>query len=352
MLSSTLPNVSVITGKPRLCFDVKHTPALARLYLFSHETKRNGYLGWIFGWALKRFFRVVRRFRVISDAGTLTYQSESSSRDVQFHARNTQFHSVFSPKYAEGYEPETSLLLDAFLADSQVFWDVGSNWGHFALYACSHPLFKGRVHAFEPMPETFHDLKSVVIQSGLGGQITCHNFALGAENGVSTAVLPDGVHSGTAKLGTSSQGTQVVVHAADALSLPDADLIKLDVEGFEAAVLEGARQTIQRSSPMIIMESWLESPDKTLEPLQLLEQMGYQLFHPVWIDSSFGQEYYNTRCPSSTTAINLTLALMPFRAVERLVRSPYMNLFACHVGKLDQLDRMAKIAAAEAALER
>lgn len=337
-----------LPGKARNCFSCIHLPALASAYLRAYETRRPGLAGWISGALQRRLFRRVLHSRLIPASGSFQYYRGSEMAPIQFNARNTQFHSIFSPKYAAGYEPETSLLLDACLPNSQVFWDVGSNWGHFSLYACSHPKFKGQVHAFEPMPETFQDLKSVVSQSGLGGQITCHNFALGSENGVSTAALPDGVHSGTAKLGTASKGTEVVVHPADALSLPAPDLIKLDVEGFEAAVLKGAKATIQQSSPMIIMESWLEAPEKTLTPLQVLEQMGYQLFHPVWLTSESGNEYYNTRRPPPSIPENVSLALIPFLASERLIRSSYMNLFACHQGKLAQLEAVMLSAASEA----
>lgn len=347
MPNFTPPNIFVVSGKPRLCFGVKHLPALARLYLFVYETKRKGLSGWILSALLRRIFRGVRRSPFISDAGTLTYQSEGSPQDVPFHARNTQFHSVFSPKYAAGYEPETSLMVDTCLADCRVFWDVGSNWGHFSLYACSHPQFKGQVHAFEPMPETFQDLSGIVKHSGLSHRVSCHNFALGSEDGIATAALPDGVHSGTAQLSTHTTGTQVAVHAGDQMNLPDPDLIKLDVEGFEAAVLQGAENTIARSKPMIIMESWLESADKTLEPLQLLEQYGYQLFHPVWVISRSGFAYFDTRSPLTEQSGNVSLALIPFSASERLVRSPYMNLFACHLSKLNQLESMIRSSTTE-----
>lgn len=342
---STPPHSFVISGKPRLCFEVQHSPALAKLYLRVYEKKRTGLSGWFFRAILKRIFRIVKRANLISSTGTFRFLSASSApQDIQFNARNTQFHSVFSPKYEVGYEPETSLLLDTCLADSRVFWDVGSNWGHFSLYACSHPHFTGQVHAFEPMPETFQDLCFSVKQSGLTHRVSCHNFALGSEDGVATAALPDGVHSGTAQLGTRSTGTEVAVHAADQLNLPDPDLIKLDVEGFEAAVLQGAKVTLTRARPMIIMESWLESAAKTLEPLQILEQLGYQLFHPVWVISQSGLEYFDTRSPSTIQPENMNLALIPFSASERLIRSPYMNLFACHSSKLNHLETILQSA--------
>ncbi|MGH6680368.1 MAG: FkbM family methyltransferase, partial [Bradyrhizobium sp.] len=58
----------------------------------------------------------------------------------------------------------------------------------------------------------------------------------------------------------------------DAMQLPRVDLIKLDVEGMELEALEGARITIERCRPVMLVET-IKSDDKALR--SFLEQSGY-----------------------------------------------------------------------------
>jgi len=325
----------------RKCFFSIRLPLLVRFYLLAYASKRRrGVLGWLASAVLRRVFKFVRSLPLRWNPGVFHYQAADVEKTIRFDPRNTQFHSIYSPKYENGYEPETSLLLDVCLQRCKVFWDVGSNWGHFALYACSHPHFTGSVHAFEPMPDTFRDLQSVISQAGLQAQVECHNFALGDTNGSCAAVLPDGVHSGMAQIDGQGAGVAVQVHAAKGLNLADPDLIKLDVEGFEAAVLRGADEILDRAKPMLILESWLENPTKTIEPLLMLESHGYRLFEPCWLYTSAHGEFHARSAKLHGKSLErLGLSLIPFKASERCLRGEYANLFACHEDNLAELNQ-------------
>ncbi|WP_170156856.1 FkbM family methyltransferase [Roseimicrobium gellanilyticum] len=260
--------------------------------------------------------------------GLFDYLPGGKPIEIQFDARNTQFHAVYLPKFAEGYEPETSVLLDAFLRESGVFWDIGSNWGYFPLYACARPEFTGEIHAFEPTPSSFRDLASVVKQAGLSERVHCHQLALGDVNGTSCMAVPDGVHSGLASLDANASGERVKVMTADSMDLPDPSVIKLDVEGHEAAVLRGAQKVLNRAKPVIIMENWAADSVSSLEPLRLLESLGYHLYQPAWAFEQNG-----VRCLMQTSKLprdhrRLGLALVPMPSEERNLRREYANLLA------------------------
>ena len=60
----------------------------------------------------------------------------------------------------------------------------------------------------------------------------------------------------------------------DTLNFPRVDLIKIDVEGMEMEALEGGRQTIERSRPIVLVESIKAGRDQ-LRPW--LEQRGYKV---------------------------------------------------------------------------
>ena len=70
--------------------------------------------------------------------------------------------------------------------------------------------------------------------------------------------------------------TEIRTIALDTFNLPRLDLIKIDVEGMELEVLEGARQTIGRCLPIILVERLKTSQDALVAALSAY---GYRLFH-------------------------------------------------------------------------
>ncbi|SRR5712691_64660 len=133
--------------------------------------------------------------------------------------------------------------------------DVGANVGQFANAA---KLFfpKARVVSFEPDPETYADLK--INTCGLT-DIDLHNIGLGDQEGM----LPFYRHELSVMSTFSAQADDVALDRAspelpirrlDAVLNSDdrPDLLKIDVEGFERQVLQGAWQTLTRSRYVLI----------------------------------------------------------------------------------------------------
>ena len=60
----------------------------------------------------------------------------------------------------------------------------------------------------------------------------------------------------------------------DALALPRVDLVKLDIQGMEIEALEGARQTIERGHPIILVES-IKAGRERLR--RFLDEQGYKV---------------------------------------------------------------------------
>lgn len=57
--------------------------------------------------------------------GIMRYQD----RLLEFDGHNSQFHALYAPQYAAGYELETSVLLSLLLRGADTFVDAGANWG-------------------------------------------------------------------------------------------------------------------------------------------------------------------------------------------------------------------------------
>lgn len=132
------------------------------------------------------------------------------------------------------------------------------------------------VHTFEPNTESYECL--MLNLKGIGNIIP-HKSALGDHAGEATMRIVSSIGSHQIETEENKNnkhfdvlGTEnVEVCTIDSLSLDDCDLIWLDVEGYEIQVLEGAKETIERCRPVIIVEKAGRGPSS----LPWLKDHGY-----------------------------------------------------------------------------
>ena len=160
---------------------------------------------------------------------------------------------------ADGVEPEVTGLFCYLAPRVSVVYDIGANWGFYPLLFGTDPRFTGEVHAFEVRPKTAADLRHVVAASpDLAGRVReVHAHGLSDREGVARLEITR--HSYLARLVGENHGRAtepVAVRRLDGLDLPPPQLIKLDVEGHEAAVLRGGAALLDRHRPLIVFESW------------------------------------------------------------------------------------------------
>jgi FkbM family methyltransferase len=152
-------------------------------------------------------------------------------------------------------------LLAFHLPERGVFVDVGANIGYHTLYI-ARSLPSARVLAFEPNPFVRAQLARNAELSN-GDNIQIFGCALGAARGVTPffAQASSDYNRGRSSLqrnqdlGRDVGAIDVECHTLDEL-VGDGrvDVIKLDTQGTELAVLAGARQTIARCRPLIVLE--------------------------------------------------------------------------------------------------
>lgn len=132
------------------------------------------------------------------------------------------------------YEPDVQAVLRERLRPGSVFWDVGAHVGFFSVCAAR---LGARVVAFEPAPENLTRLRR---HAALNGFEVIGAAAWRDSQGVSLTSGP------TSEQWRADGGGEVASVALDDVArergLPD--LIKLDVEGAEAAVLAGATEIL------------------------------------------------------------------------------------------------------------
>ncbi|MFH2204829.1 MAG: FkbM family methyltransferase [Elusimicrobiota bacterium] len=268
---------------------------------------------------------------------TAALRCADGERELKLRSRNMQFGTLYMSRCAQGGEPETAALLDLFAGERGALYDIGSNWGYYPLYLCSRPDYHGSVHAFEPQPATFGDLRSVIKQAGLEDRVTPHHVALSDRDGEGRIALPDGVHSGLAALTDDSRADKVELRRLDGIDLPPPAVVKLDVEGHETEVLAGAEKTLSAHRPMLVFESWLlPDMDQTLRPFARLRKDGYVFFQPGWLRESGGVREV-TADADLRDGRPARLALMPFAIEQRAALREQFNVLACRRERLDEL---------------
>lgn len=123
--------------------------------------------------------------------------------------------------------------------------DVGAHvglWTRMLASKFSH------VTAFEPVAENFACLQQNVTLPN----VVLENAALGAAPGLCAMALPPDGNSGCWRV--EPDGREIELKTLDSYRLNEVDLIKVDVEGFEGEVLRGARETLQRWRPTVVLE--------------------------------------------------------------------------------------------------
>lgn len=321
----------------RTPFAIESLPLLSRVHRAAFRPRRRLSKRFV-GKPAKKLFRWMVRQAGFQAPGVFSMETGAGRRKVRFNTRNTQFGALYLPQNKPVYEPETSALIDLLVGDGDVFFDIGANWGWYALLVASRKGFGGSVHAFEPYPPTYADLASVVEQSGLGALVSCHEVALADREGSARMGFSDGVQSGLARLETEGSGTAKEVRVArlDALNLPLPQLIKIDAEDHELEVLQGAEGVLAKGRPMVIFENWLhrDNPALTMDPISFLAERGYRFFHPGWCAD-------DARCvlpdlPHKDRGEGV-LALLPLIPEQRFHLPSQLNILAVPAEKVDAL---------------
>ena len=230
------------------------------------------------------------------------------------------------------------------LRGDDVFFDIGANRGCISLHAATFSEFQGEIHSFEPVPETFADLDSLVQQAQLNDRIHCHQVALSNRSGVGTMILPDPAQSGWAKISGDGLGFQVPFTRLDDMDLPNPKFLKIDVEGHELEVLKGAETTLRRSKAFIVFESWLlpQNPGKTAAPWQFLADLGYVFFCPAWRSKDDTSLITVSNMPTGKNR-EFQLVLIPCELEHRMFGPEQWSYLACHGDRCEELARALTI---------
>lgn len=156
---------------------------------------------------------------------------------------------------ARGYvwEPHVVAAIEKHATPGTVALDIGAYMGTHAMLMGRRVGNAGRVYAFEPQRKVFRELRQNARLNGLEDVVVPMRYALGAENAVVEMDAPRrGFYEGGVAVGGG--GDPVEMRTLDSFGFKDVSLLKIDVEGFEDAVLAGSIDTIRTNQPVILIE--------------------------------------------------------------------------------------------------
>ena len=188
------------------------------------------------------------------------------------------------------FEEAESRFLESALREGMVVLDIGAHHGYYTILAAKKVGALGHVSAFEP---SLRERRRLLTHLRLNRckNVRVEPVALASENGESTLFVVDGRDTGCNSLrppavDEPTHGVAVKTIKLDtyvtSLGLRHVDFIKIDAEGAELEILEGARSVLRRMRPAILFEC----DDRRTEPwgyssrrvLELLESERYSFF--------------------------------------------------------------------------
>ncbi len=193
--------------------------------------------------------------------------------------------------YLGCYERTETAVFKQVVRRGDVVVDVGANVGYFTALAAKLAGPSGRVLAFEPSPYAFSRLQQMVLVNNLR-QVSVFNAGLSDRHGLVQLFLPPSTahnHTPTMVPHEASQPVDVEVRTFDecvqATRINQVKLMKVDVEGYEPRVLQGAYETAisGRIHHLLIEfnEYWLRRAGSSAGELhELAHSLGFDVVAP------------------------------------------------------------------------
>lgn len=190
--------------------------------------------------------------------------------------------------YLNRYEPDMSAIIPQVCQSGFIVLDIGANIGAYALRFSKIIGVSGRVYAFEPTDYAYKKLINN-ISLNESQNIIPLQLALSDKN-LSQQVI-------RFRSSWPTRGKHILQESkVDFIKLDDwfkneniknVNLVKLDVDGNEYAVIKGGESLLTSQRPIILMEVWGPNfSDDFKNPFSLLQQWGYRFY-----DIATGNEY-------------------------------------------------------------
>jgi len=195
-------------------------------------------------------------------------------------------------------EPKTVSWIEENLGPDAVLYDIGANVGAYSLIAAARGI---KVFAFEPAHQNVYKLHENILLNKLSSLITVVPLMLAARDGVSNSIVKDksfgASHTFSFQEKSSSQSDMSQTFLAIGLdtciktfSLPEPTMIKIDVDGAEVDVLNGAHMLLKNPK----LQTMLIETDRTTSEAvkRICTDMGFKIIDEEKFDDKNGTINY------------------------------------------------------------
>ena len=197
--------------------------------------------------------------------------------------------------YGEWASEELTLLQN-WIKPGDTVIDVGANIGVHTLRFAQLVGKMGRVFAFEPQRLVYQKLCSTIALNNIDNVIA-YNYGIGEEETKVEvkSMIWGNLGNFSIERASVNNGDEIIeIKTLDSFSLQKCNLIKIDVEGMEKKVLNGAIKTIKNFLPILFVENNIqEKSESLLKFIMSLEYDCWWHFASYYNENNFYQNSYN-----------------------------------------------------------
>ncbi len=185
-------------------------------------------------------------------------------------------------RIGKAWEPHVEAMLQKYIRPNSKVVDIGAHIGLHTLSMSFYTGPRGKVVAFEPQRKLYRELYWNCQLNNANTNVELHRHAIGAKHAVIQMNPHDTGNEGSATLGHGADTAEM--RTLDSYNLTNVSLIKIDVEGNEEEVLEGAKKTIKRNQPVVLISltrnfnfetAPMWAKEKILRAKAMLKNLGY-----------------------------------------------------------------------------
>ncbi len=172
------------------------------------------------------------------------------------------------------FEHDILQKLQPYMKGNLVILDIGANIGNHSVYWAIKANAK-KIYSFEPIKDTFEILQKNVEFNKLSDKIKIFNIGLSNQKTNGSISFFESTNIGATSVKQNPRGS-LSLDKLDNIKIEEdaVDFVKIDTEGHELQVLQGARKTLLKYKPTIFIEI---DPKNKSQVHEYLTKLGYRL---------------------------------------------------------------------------